>query len=61
MVGIPPRHSYADITVALVEVDLHKQTAWATLLVEMTLATLLIVLASCSIVFFTNRAPTVIL
>ena len=31
--GIPPRHSYADITVALLEVDLHKKTAWATLLV----------------------------
>ena len=33
LVGVPPRHSYADIMVALLEVDLHKKTAWATLLV----------------------------
>ena len=33
LVGIPPGHSYADITVALLEVDLHKKTVWATLLV----------------------------
>ena len=31
LVGLLPRHSYADITVALLEVDLHKKTAWATL------------------------------
>ena len=33
LVGVPPRHSYADITVALLEVDLHKKTAGVTLLV----------------------------
>ena len=31
LVGLLPRHSYADITVALLEVDLHKKTAWAAL------------------------------
>ena len=31
LVGLPPRHNYADILVALLEVDLHKKTAWATL------------------------------
>ena len=31
LVGVPPSHGYADITVALLEVDLHKKLAWATL------------------------------
>ena len=31
LVHIPPRHNYADITVALFEVDLHKKSTWATL------------------------------
>ena len=28
LVGVPPRHRYTDITVALLKVDLHKKLAW---------------------------------
>ena len=31
LVGKPPRHRYVDITVALLEVELHKKSAWAML------------------------------